>query len=56
MTIGSEMKKTLVHWKSDNNNPKKNNNNVRSVWGPVSGSNNHVPWDIILFIFYLVSG
>jgi len=31
----------LVHWKSDNNNPKKkhnNKNNVGSVWRPVSGS------------------
>jgi len=30
----------LVHWKSDNNHKKHNNkNNVGSVWGPVSGSN-----------------
>jgi len=39
MTVGFEMKKALVLWKSDNNNPK-NNNNVGSAWGPVSGLKN----------------
>jgi len=32
----------LVLWKSDNNNPKKDNkNNVGSAWGPVSGYKMH---------------
>jgi len=33
--------KALVHWKSDNNNPKNNNkkNNVDGAWAHVSGSN-----------------
>jgi len=30
--------KALALWKSDNNNPKNNKNNVGSVWRPVSGS------------------
>ena len=36
--------KALVDGKSDNNNPKNNNNNknnIRGLWGPVSGSKNH---------------
>jgi len=39
MTIGFEMKKALVLWKSDNN--KNANNNVGSAWEPVSGSSNN---------------
>jgi len=34
--------KALVHWKSDNNNPKnKHKNNVCGHWGPVSESKNN---------------
>ena len=51
-TIGCEIKKALVDRKSDNNNPKKNNEyNVRGHFGHVSGSNNKQNELLILKIF-----